>query len=80
MSLHGKKIRLWAYDRNGKQITVYLSNESAKVLHIIVAGTSVSDQQDYYLPFDNFVKALYTFRHNGAPARHAKKDATDGTA
>lgn len=80
MSLHGTKIRLWAYDRKGNQITIYLSNESAKVLHITVVGSSLSDQQDYYLSFDNFVKALYMFRHNGPPARHAKKDATDGTA
>lgn len=79
MSLHGVKIRLLAYDRKGNQITIYLSNESAKVLHITVVGSSMSDQQDYYLSFDNFVKALYTIRHNDTSARHAKK-VPDGKA
>lgn len=82
MSLHGKKIRLWAYDRAGNEISIYLSNEASKVLHITVVGSSLSEQKDYYVSFDNFVKALYELRHSqtAVPARHAKKEKADGEA
>lgn len=80
MSLHGKKVRLTALDRSHKPVTVYLSNESHSVLHITVAGASAADQRDYYLSFNDIVKALCEFRHHGAPARHAKKDDQNGKA
>lgn len=72
----GKRFRLGAKDRRGKEIAFYISMPSKNVMNITIGQGS--SQIDTYVSAPDFLSALYELK-NGKPftGKHVRKEETD---
>lgn len=73
----GKRFRLAAKDRRGKEIAFYVSLIDKRTMNITVGQGS--DQIDIYVSAPDFLGALYELK-NGKPftGKHAAKETDNG--
>ena len=73
----GKRFRLAAKDRRGKDIAFYIAMPDKRTMNITIGQGS--DQIDIYVSAPDFLGALYELK-NGKPftGNHAKKEEDNG--
>lgn len=73
----GKRFRLAAKDRRGKDIAFYIAMPDKRTMNITIGQGS--DQIDIYVSAPDFLGALYELK-NGKPftGKHAKKEKENG--